>query len=65
MITREIFAGLFFTTVVVVGIVFEMVVMMVRDVWENKFESDFNDDEGDGNTYIDFDVHFPNQINNC
>lgn len=35
---------------VVVGVLFEMVVVMLRDMREDELEADFKDDEGNGDT---------------
>ena len=35
--------SIFFVAMIVIGVGFEMMVMMMREVRENKFKSDFND----------------------
>lgn len=52
------------STVVVVGILFKMVVMVVREMWKDEFETDFNDDDGDDEADIGFDIDMPDKVNN-
>lgn len=51
-----------FATVVVVGVGFEVVVMVVREMREDKFEPDFDDHEGDDEADVGFKVDFGDKV---
>ena len=49
---------------VMVGVLFKMMVMMFGNMGENKFKTDFNNDERNDDANVSFDVDAPNKVNN-
>ena len=47
---------------VVVGVGFEVVVMMVGEVGEDEFETDLDDEEGDDETDVGLNIYVPDEI---
>ena len=39
-----------------IGVLFEMVVMVFGYMWEDKFKTDFDDDNSDNDTNVSFDI---------
>ena len=50
---------LFFAAMVVVWMFIERMMMMLRQMWENEFETDFENDDGNKYTEIGFEVDLP------
>ena len=50
---------LFFAAMVVVWMFIERMMMMLRQMWENEFETDFENDDGNEYTEIGFEVDLP------
>ena len=56
-------APFLFLAVIVVGVLFEMVMVVARNMWENKLQADFENNKSDNDTNIGFKVNFPDEIN--
>ena len=53
-----------FAAVIVVGVRFEVMVMMMREMGEDKLEADFDDNDGNNDADVGFDVDTGNEIEN-
>ena len=56
------FAGLGFTTVVVVRVGFERMMVMAGNVRENEFEADFDNDKSNKNANVSRNVNLPDCV---
>ena len=45
---------------VMVGVLFQMMMVMMREMRENELQADFDDDNWDGDADIRFDIDVPN-----